>query len=80
MVLGRLWRERKNSAGDLDTETLGLIYLSALVHRNHERDIKVLGQLSASLLRNPQSQSYLPPTIRAMSGLSAALKAQQGAD
>jgi len=80
VVLGRLWRERNASAENLDTNTLGLVYLSALVHRNHERDIKVLGQLSAALMRNPRNQSYLPPTIRAMNGLSAALQAQQGAD
>jgi tetratricopeptide (TPR) repeat protein len=75
-VLGRLWKERASSTLDLDENTLRLVYYATLVRRNRPQDHTRLKQLADSMLRRGQDSSYLSPTIRAMTGLSAALQAQ----
>lgn len=75
-VLGRLWKERASSTLDLDENTLRLVYYATMVRRNRPQDHTRLQQLSDSILRRGQGSSYLSPTIRAMTGLSAALQAQ----
>ena len=80
VTLGRLWRERANSAQDLDEDSLRLVYYGTLVRRNRPRDQVLLKQLSDATLRRGKDAIYLAPTIRAMTGLSTVLQAQLGLD